>query len=228
MGIIGHQPGVVRFRQCGHLRQRCQVPIHGKHAICDHESIGTLCPVRGQEAAKIGHVVVPEDDHAGARHAGAGNDAGVAQLVSENNVAFAKEAGNDADVGQVARPEDECCFRALDAGKAGFKLGEKRIVAGDKARGAGACAIGFKRFSGGRFHLRVLGEVEIIIAAEGDDVAPIARGTPCHAAARIHQLTALAACFQLGKLAGGKFVEAGHAGISLPSRCAVFSALRPA
>ncbi len=90
MGVIHHHDGAVFFRQIAERRQRADVAIHGKYAVGDEQLASGLVFHRSQLLFGVGRVFVTEDQDLGAREPRPINDAGVVQLVGDDEVFFAQ------------------------------------------------------------------------------------------------------------------------------------------
>ena len=71
-------------------------------------------------------------------------EAGMGQFVGDDQVVGADQGGNDADIGEIARPEDQGRVGALDSRQACLHRLVERIVAGHQPRrpGPGAETLG--------------------------------------------------------------------------------------
>src|SRR5215471_19316705 len=92
--------------------------------------------------------------------------AGVGELVDENEIARANQGGDDAEVGEIARAEHAGSVRPLEPRESRFQLAQQRMVAADEARSAGANSIAAQRRDGRLLDRGMLAQVEVIVAAE--------------------------------------------------------------
>ena len=89
--VVDHHDGAVLFRQRGQLRQCADVAVHGKDAIGDDQLVTGLVLHRFQLLFGVRGILVAEDLDLGARQPGAVDDAGVVQLVGDDEVIFAQQ-----------------------------------------------------------------------------------------------------------------------------------------
>ena len=155
-------------------------------------------------------VIVPEWHDVGAAQSGAGMHGGVCEFVDQDQVAGPGERRDDPGIGEIARAEDAGCVRALQPREPRLQLGIKRMAAGDEPRGAGARAVAFRRRGCRALHRGMLAEIEIIVAAEGQECAAVA--DDMHAVARVglDDAAAQVATLALGELVAGEKVEGPH------------------
>src|SRR5712691_11666315 len=91
------------------------------------------------------------------------HQAGVNQLVENDDVLFAEQCADRANRRGVAGGKTNRSFGAFEGGKELFKLVVWTKGATDQTRSAGAGAIPFGRFDGSSLQGRVVGEAEIVI-----------------------------------------------------------------
>ena len=132
-------------------------------------------PARSQPPGEVLDVAVAVDEGLGAREAAAVDDAGVVQLVGEDDLAAAGQGGDRAGVGEVAGAEEERRLVALEAGEPLLQLPVRLHVARDQPRGAGAGPPAQRRLGGGLAHLGAIGEAEVVVRAEEEDRAAVER-----------------------------------------------------
>ncbi len=60
MGIVAHQPGVVRARKFGKFLQRRQIAVHRKDAVGHDQGMGMATAMGRQQFARMADIVVPE------------------------------------------------------------------------------------------------------------------------------------------------------------------------
>ena len=103
-------------------------------------------------------------------------EARVVQPVGEDRVAAPGERGQDREIGEIPGREGQRlrpCAGANEGGKLGFERRVRREVAADEVRRARADAPARRAFARGRDDVRMIGETEIIVAREGDELAAI-------------------------------------------------------
>ena len=99
VGVIYHHDGAVLFGEIAERGQRADIAIHGEDAVGDQQLMARLILDGGQLFFRVGHVFVAEDQNFRARKPGAINDAGVVQLVADDEIVFAENRGDGAGVG---------------------------------------------------------------------------------------------------------------------------------
>ncbi len=96
------------------------------------------------------------------------------QLVDQHEIVAADQRRDDAAVGEIARAEHAGRLGALEPGEAAFELAEQRMVAGHQAGGAAADAVALRRFDGGGLERRVVGQRQVVVAAERQQAPAVA------------------------------------------------------
>ena len=129
------------------------------------------------------------------------------QLIDQHEVGCADQGGDDAGVGEIARAEHAGRMRALHAGKAALQLREQRMIAGDEPRAAAADAVAFERRDRRFLDGWMVGEVEIVVAAERQQAAPVANRPDAVKTVRLDQHAAQAVALELGELLGGEVIQ---------------------
>ena len=200
MGIIRQQPGIVTLGQHRERRQRREVAVHGKHAVgCNQDARMLPAQLREQrlDMARIG---VSERGHAGACQPGAGPQAGMGELVDQHQILRARERGDDAEIGEVAGTEHAGGLRSLAARQPPLELGEQRMVAGHQPGRTGANAVQAQRRDRRLLDLGMMGQVEVVVAAERDQPAAVAQGVDSGHTGGIGQRPAQTRALELGEL----------------------------
>lgn len=109
-----------------------------------------------------------KDAGTGAGQTKAVDDARVVEEVAEDEVVGVEEGGQDADVELEAAREQQCVLGAGDLGQTGLDSAVDRVIAADQS-GSGRAGVGEGEVGEGV----VIGETEIIVAAEADDWAAV-------------------------------------------------------
>ena len=126
-----------------------------------------------QQLLAVGHILVAENLDGGPRKPRAVNDAGVVQLVGEDEVLFAENRAHRAGVGRKAALEDHAGLNIFEARNLLFELHVDAHGSGDGAHRARAHAEG-PRGRDGRFNqLGVVGQAEIVVAGQVDHLAAV-------------------------------------------------------
>ena len=99
VGVIHHHDGAVLFGEIAQRGQRADIAIHGEDAVGDEQLVTGLIFDGGELLFGVGHVFVAEDQNFRARKPGAVNDAGVVQLVADDEIVFAENRRDGASVG---------------------------------------------------------------------------------------------------------------------------------
>ena len=134
MRFIDDEDGVVALGGVGEPGEGGGVAVHAEEGLGDEE------PAPGgpgfvEEARRTVRVSVGIDGDSRPGEAAAVDDAGMVEGVGDDDVVGSGQGGEDADVGLVARREDECGLAAEELGQRLFELAVRREVAGDQARG---------------------------------------------------------------------------------------------
>ncbi len=169
--------------------------------------MGVVGPAGGEQFDRMGDVVVAKEQRFGPGEPRAGVEAGVGQLVDQDQILRSSQRRDDAEIGEIAGAKDAGRLGSLDGGEAGFELAEERMVAGDEARGAGARAIAFDGGDGGGLDGRMMGEAEIVVAGEGDEAAAVADDMEAVGPVGRLQRAAQMRGLKLGEFCGGEGVE---------------------
>ena len=148
------------------------VALHGVNAF-EGDDLGGFGGLVGKEFAEVGGVVVGEAFGAGLGQANAGPNGGVEVFVAEDDVAFLGEGLDGRHAGDVAGDGDVAGFLADEGGE--FFL-EALVVGaaavGEAGAGGAGAPFGEGALAGGD-DFGMVGEAEVIIAAEHDHLAPI-------------------------------------------------------
>ena len=129
------------------------------------------------------------------------------ELVDQDQIIQSHKRGNDAKVRQIAGAKHAGVLRLFDAGQAALELGEQRVIAGNEARSACSHAVKAQGLARRLDHGRVVREVEVIVAAEGQQAPAIAQGPNPRHPDGVDERAPQAARFELGKLCGREFIE---------------------
>ena len=171
-----------------------------------------LVPLCREQCRGMAGIVMAEGMHACARKACPGPQTGVRQFVEQDQVAGSDQGGDDAGIGEIAGAEDAGVFAVLDLSEPLLQRGIERVIAGDQPGGAGADAIMAHRRDCGLDDDRMLAEIEIIVAAERDQLPPATPGTGAAGALGFAEAAAQVLRLQRPELAGCEFFKRLHAG----------------
>ena len=92
MRVVAHQPGVVARRERRQRRHRRAVPVHREDRLSDDERVGVACAMAREKRRGVIDVVVGKAQGRRAGQPGAGMQAGMRQLVDEDQIVGADEA----------------------------------------------------------------------------------------------------------------------------------------
>ena len=173
VGVVDHHDGPVLLCQCGQLVDGADVAVHRKDAVGDDELLAGIVLDLLEQLFAVRDVFVAEDLDPGAGEACTVDDAGVVELVGEDEVFFAEDGAYGAGVGGEAGLEDYAGFDVLEAGDFFFELHVDAHGAGDGAYGSGAYAVVFDGLDGGCFESWVVAEAEVVVTGEVDDLASV-------------------------------------------------------
>ena len=94
------------------------------------------------------------------------HDAGMNELVENDDVVFAEQRANRADGGGIAGGKRERGFGFFEVGERFFKFMKRRKRAANQSRRAGACAEFFNGLDRRFFQNRIVGKPEIIVGGK--------------------------------------------------------------
>ena len=157
------------------LRQRPEVAVHAEDAVGDQQLALAGRQLRDDLARGV-DVLVREDLDRRAAQAAAVDDAGVIQLVGDDDVIFGQDGRDRAGVGREAALKDDDGLDLLELGELPFELHVHLHGAGDGAHRAGADAELLDRFERLLPQPRVRRQTEIVVRREIDDRAVVERG----------------------------------------------------
>ena len=123
--------------------------------------------------ARCSSVAVAVDEGLGPREPAAVDDAGVVELVGEDDLASAGEGGDRAHVGEVARAEQQRRLVALELGQPRLQPAVHIHVAGDQPRGPGSGSPAHRRLCRRLPHTRVAGQPQVVVGAEQQHRPPV-------------------------------------------------------
>ena len=157
------------------LRQRPEVAIHAEHAVGD-EQLALTGGQSVEDPACGADVLVRKDLDRRAAQAAAVDDAGVIELVGDDDVILGQDCRHRAGVRREAALKDDDGLDLLEFRQLPFELHVHRHRAGDGAHRAGADAELLDRFERLLPQPRVRREPEIVVRREIDDRAMVERG----------------------------------------------------
>src|SRR5262249_52353923 len=126
-----------------------------------------------QAALEVEHVVVLIALAAGLGESGAVDDAGVVQFIANDGVLVAEQRFEEPAVGVEAGGVEDRVFLAEELRDVGFELLVQVLRAADEADGGEAETVVAQAQMGGLDDRGVVGEAEVVVGAEVDDVAAV-------------------------------------------------------
>ena len=173
MGIVDHHDGAVLLRQHGQLVHRPDVAVHREHAVGDHQLAAGLVGHLLQQFLAVRRVFVPEHLDLGSRKARAVDDAGVVQLIGEDEVVFPQNGAHGAGVGRKTALEDHARLHILEARDLLLEVHVDAHGPGDGPHRARTHAE-LPRGRKGRFdQLGMVGQAQVIVAGQVDDLLAV-------------------------------------------------------
>ena len=160
--------------------------------------------VLGQERFEIADIVMGEPHHFRAGEPRTRPEAGMAECVHEDQVAWAGEPGDDAEIGEIAAAENQGRLRPLMGGEALFEGREGRVAAGDETGGAGAGPVECGRGLSCCDDTRILRQAEIIVAGKRDEAAPVPRRRRLRATRGGIEMPAQGGFVEAGEMVAGR------------------------
>jgi hypothetical protein len=173
MGVVYHHDCAVFFCKRCELIDRADVTVHGEDSVSDQEPVAGLVLNFFEQLFGVSDVFVAEDFDLGFGETSAVDDAGVVELVREDEVVFTEDAGDGAGVGGEAGLKDDTGLDAFECGDLLFEFHVDVHRAGDGADGAGAYAEFFGGGDGGLFEFGVIAEAEVVVGGEVDDALAV-------------------------------------------------------
>jgi hypothetical protein len=164
VSLVDHHAQPVARRKLDDPLERRHVAVHREHAVGDDQRPTALRLL--DAPLEMVEIAVVVDEHVGAREPAAVDDRGVVELIGEHDVAGASERRGHADVGEVARAEQQRRLAALERGEALLEAAMDRHRARDQARRACADAPPHRRVGGRRAHTGMIGQAEVVIRAQ--------------------------------------------------------------
>ena len=149
MGVVDHHDGSVLFGEIAELVDGADVAVHGEDSVGDEELAAGLVGDFLEELFGVGGVFVAEDLDLGAGEARAVDDAGVVELVGEDEVFFAEDGGDGAGVGGESALEDDAGFDVFEGGDFFFELHVDLHGSGDGSHRSRPDAVVFGGLDGG-------------------------------------------------------------------------------
>ena len=173
MGVVHHHDSAVFFCQLSQLRQRANVAVHGEDAVGDDQLAAGLVLDLVQQLFGVGGVLVAEDLDFGAGEPRAVDDAGVVQLVGDDEIFFAQQRRHRARIRREARLKDHAGFDIFEARDPLLQLHVDLHGAGDGAHGARTDAVLARGFEGGFAQFGMGRQAQVIVGGDVDDLLAV-------------------------------------------------------
>jgi hypothetical protein len=131
--VVDHHDGSVFFCEVSEFVDGADVAVHGEDAVGDEELAAGFLLDFLKQLFGVGDVFVAEDFDLGFGEARAIDDAGVIQFIGEDEVFFAKDAGDSTCIRGEARLKNDACLDAFESRDFFFELHVNAHGAGDGA-----------------------------------------------------------------------------------------------
>jgi len=171
VGVIDHYEGVILLGEVADCVELCDCPVHREDAVGrDHAEAGGLGLL--ELLFEVAHIAVAEAETLRLAQADAVDDAGVVELVGDYCVLCREQGLEEARVGVEARAVEDGVFGAEEFGDLLFELLVNLLCAADEADGREAVAPFLVALACGLDNLGVVGQAEIVVGAEVEDLLP--------------------------------------------------------
>jgi len=164
--VVDHQHDAVRRGNLVDLVQWSDIAVHAEHAVSDCQRAAVFTLVLADDPLQVSRVGVSEADDRRAGEAAAVDDTGMVELVGEDDILFADQRLDGRQVSAEAGLEGDGSLDALESRQAALQLQVQVHGAGDGAHCAWSGAVLIQRLLGGRHHLRMVGQPEVVVRAE--------------------------------------------------------------
>ena len=168
VGFVDHGKKLIAVGDGQEPGQVGDIAVHAEDGVGDDETAAG--GVFLDFFLEVLHIVVTIDDDFGAAQAAAVDDAGVVELVAEDDAVFGAECLEDADVCHVAGVVEQGGFCMLEAGEGFLQLCMERQCTGGQAGAAGAGAEEADGILGRGFYARLVDEAEVAVGCEHEQV----------------------------------------------------------
>ena len=169
VGLVDHHHGVVLGGQGVDLVERGNVAVHREDAV-GHDDAVTLGLGGLQAVFQLVHVGVGVAVALGFAQTYAVDDRGVVERIGNDGVVLVEQRFENAAVGIEAGGVEDGVFRAEEFGDLLLEFLVQVAGTADEADGRHAVAVGVERLLGGFHQLGVVGQAEIVVGAEIQDI----------------------------------------------------------
>ena len=171
VAFVDHNECIVLVRQVADLIHRSDIAVHREDAVGDDDAeasgLGFL-----EYALQVFHVRIFVAVALGLTEAYAVDDGGMVQRVADDSVFRAEEGLEDPAVSVEAGGVEDGVFGVEVAGDSLLKLLVDVLRTADEADGAHPEAVAVHGGLSGCYQTRMVGETEVVIGAEVDDLLP--------------------------------------------------------
>ena len=172
MAVIDHGQGIEFVCQVADAFEVCDRAVHGEHAVGhDQADVGILR--RFELRPQVSHVVVGIAVTAGLAQADAVDDAGVVERIADDGVIRTQQRLEQAAVRVEARWIQDSVLGAEERADAVLERLVDRLCAADESHRRHSVAILVERFVGSGNDFGVIGQSEVVIGAEIQDLSRI-------------------------------------------------------
>lgn len=172
MGIVHDQQAFILVGEPCQCRERRQISIHAKQAVCDDERPANSGP-SFEEPFEVVDIRVMKDAEPCSAEAAAVDHACMAEPIGQDDVLRAGQAGKEAQVGEIAGPEAQGRLGVLPFCQGHFQVMVRWLGSGDQACGACADPILPNCLGGRLLDGRMVGQAEIVVGRHEDEAAPL-------------------------------------------------------
>lgn len=163
VGIVYHHDTTILLSEAHQLRQRCNIALHGKHAVSDEQPVARSVLDFLQDFLTGFDVLVGKDLDLGARKPAAVNQGGVVELIGYDNVVLGEDSLDRSGVGNKACLKHDSSLNTLEARDLLFEHHVEGHVAPNGADTARAYAILLDGLHGLLLELGVGGKAEVVV-----------------------------------------------------------------
>lgn len=170
VGLIDPDEGVVLVSEVADLLEGSDITIHGEDTIGDDDSVSLVLAAL-ELLLKIGHVHVQVSQSLSLAETNTIDDGGVVELIGDDGVLGVEEALEETSVGIEARGVEDAVLEAVELGDLALELLVEVGGTADETDGGEAETVGIEGLLGGLDEDGAVGETEVVVGAEVDDLA---------------------------------------------------------
>ena len=173
--VVDHHHGVVALGELADLTQRRHVAVHREHAVGRDEpppGAGSLL----QQLLEVRHVAVAVPVALCGAEPDAVDDGGVVELVARYRVLLVEQGLEQPSVGVEARRVKDRVLGPKELRHSLLEVLVDLLGAADEAHACHPVAPPVQRLPGSGHHPRVVGEPEVVVGAQVEDLAAVGDG----------------------------------------------------